>query len=68
VIALQIHGNAVVEVRFKAIEIEELPPTGTAALTAEMPRRLPRAESFLGIRYDFHAGEDCNEIGKNTTR
>ena len=28
VIALQIHGNAVSEVRFKAIEIEELPPTG----------------------------------------
>ncbi len=26
-IALQIHGNAVSEVRFKAIDIEELPPT-----------------------------------------
>jgi hypothetical protein len=68
VIALQIHGNAVSEVRFKAIDIEELPPTGAAALGADMPKRLPRAESFLGIHYDFHAGKDCNEIGKNTTR
>ncbi|MBM4027236.1 MAG: hypothetical protein FJ280_17795, partial [Planctomycetes bacterium] len=34
----------------------------------KMPKRLKRAESFLGIHYDFHAGKDCNEIGKNTTR
>jgi hypothetical protein len=33
-----------------------------------MPKRLKRAESFLGIHYDFHAGPDCNAIGKNTTR
>ncbi|MEN6427180.1 MAG: alpha-L-fucosidase [Phycisphaerales bacterium] len=33
-----------------------------------LPRRLTRAQSFLGIHYDFHAGPDCNEIGKNTTR
>jgi len=26
-----------------------------------------RAESFLGIHFDFHAGPDCNEIGGNTT-
>jgi hypothetical protein len=32
------------------------------------PKRLTRAESFLGIHYDFHAGMDCTEIGKNTTR
>jgi hypothetical protein len=32
------------------------------------PKRLKRAESFLGIHFDFHAGEDCTEIGKNTTR
>jgi hypothetical protein len=32
------------------------------------PKRLPRAESFLGVHFDFHAGKDCTEVGKNTTR
>lgn len=32
------------------------------------PRRLTRAESFLGMHFDFHAGPDCREVGKNTTR
>lgn len=31
------------------------------------PPRLRRAESFLGIHFDFHAGPDCHEVGKNTT-
>ncbi len=35
---------------------------------ATVPRRLKRSESFLGIHFDFHAGNDCKEIGKNTTR
>jgi hypothetical protein len=35
---------------------------------SKYPKRLKRAESFLGIHFDFHAGEDCTEIGKNTTR
>jgi hypothetical protein len=37
---------------------------------AEKPaaKRLTRADSFLGIHFDFHAGTDCTEIGKNTTR
>lgn len=35
---------------------------------SQYPRRLKRAESFLGIHFDFHAGEDCNEIGRHTTR
>ena len=34
----------------------------------EFPRRLRRSESFLGIHFDFHAGDDCKEIGKNVTR
>lgn len=38
------------------------------ARTAATPKRLKRAESFLGIHFDFHAGPDCTEIGKNTTR
>ncbi len=31
------------------------------------PRRLKRSESFLGVHFDFHAGDDCPEIGKYTT-
>jgi hypothetical protein len=31
------------------------------------PERLRRSDSFLGIHFDFHAGEDCNEIGKSVT-
>jgi hypothetical protein len=38
------------------------------AASAPFPKRLRRADSFLGIHFDFHAGVDCNEIGKNTTR
>src|SRR5512138_3621422 len=37
------------------------------SFAAETPARLKRSESFLGIHYDFHAGKDCTEIGKNTT-
>lgn len=40
-------------------------PVATAADAS--PKRLRRAESFLGIHFDFHAGEDCREIGRNTT-
>ncbi|MBT4485648.1 MAG: hypothetical protein HOC71_18430 [Candidatus Latescibacteria bacterium] len=32
------------------------------------PKRLRRSESFLGIHFDFHAGDDCTEIGKNVDR
>ena len=32
------------------------------------PTRLKRADSFFGLHFDFHAGTDCTEIGKNTTR
>jgi hypothetical protein len=46
----------------------ELKSASTANPQATMPKRLKRSESFLGIHYDFHAGKDCNEIGKNTTR
>lgn len=32
------------------------------------PPRLKRSESFLGMHFDFHAGPDCQEVGKRTTR
>ena len=40
--------------------------TETAQRTNE-PERLRRDQSFFGIHFDFHAGADCNEVGKNTT-
>ncbi len=45
----------------------------TVALTSLLPaqtenkKKLKRSESFFGIHFDFHAGKDCNEIGKNVT-
>ena len=42
---------------------------GAPAIRAqETPKRLKRSESFLGIHFDFHAGDDCTEIGKNVDR
>ena len=32
------------------------------------PVRMKRSQSFLGIHFDFHAGDDCKEIGKTVTR
>ena len=40
----------------------------TGVLAESPAKRLRRADSFLGIHLDFHAGKDCTEIGKNTTR
>lgn len=39
----------------------------SVAFAAEPPRRLTRAESFLGIHFDFHAGPNDRAIGANTT-
>jgi len=38
-----------------------------SAQQQEWPRRLRRAESFIGIHFDFHAGADCKNIGVRTT-
>ncbi|MGQ9561281.1 MAG: hypothetical protein ACUVWA_12285 [Candidatus Oleimicrobiaceae bacterium] len=32
------------------------------------PPRLKRSESFLGVHFDFHAGDDCTEIGRNVNQ
>jgi hypothetical protein len=37
------------------------------AAAADAPKRLTRAESFLGVHFDFHAGKDCTDVGRNTT-
>ena len=39
----------------------------SASTRAEEPKRLKRSESFIGIHFDFHANEDCKDIGANTT-
>ena len=31
-------------------------------------KRLKRSDSFLGIHFDFHAGNDCKHVGRNVTR
>jgi len=36
-----------------------------AVETQKYPPRLKRSECFLGVHFDFHAGNDCKEIGKN---
>jgi len=41
--------------------------TVLAAQPAPQPPRLQRADSFLGIHFDFHAGPNDKEIGRNTT-
>ena len=40
----------------------------TGAYSAETPKKLKRSESFLGIHFDFHASDDCTEIGKDVDR
>jgi alpha-L-fucosidase len=51
-----------------AAQVEQVKAIKAALPGVSKQSRLKRAESFLGIHYDFHAGMDCTEIGKNTTR
>ncbi len=40
-----------------------------AAVVSEAadPPRMKRADAFLGIHFDFHAGKDCDRVGARTT-
>ncbi len=38
----------------------------TCAHAADPPR-MKRADAFLGVHFDFHAGDDCNRVGARTT-
>jgi hypothetical protein len=40
--------------------------SGHPGWAGEAPRR-KRADAFLGIHFDFHAGPDCKEVGRQTT-
>ncbi|MHC4741358.1 MAG: alpha-L-fucosidase, partial [Planctomycetota bacterium] len=31
------------------------------------PPRMKRADAFLGVHFDFHAGDDCTQVGRRTT-
>ena len=39
-----------------------------SATAADAPPRMKRADAFLGIHFDFHAGKDCTNVGARTTR
>jgi len=39
----------------------------TIAADAADPPRMKRADAFLGIHFDFHAGKDCDRVGARTT-
>ena len=40
---------------------------GNTRVNAADPPRVKRADAFLGIHFDFHAGEDCTQVGARTT-
>jgi hypothetical protein len=40
---------------------------GNACVIAADPPRMKRADAFLGIHFDFHAGDDCTRVGARTT-
>lgn len=50
---------------FAAAQVQRVKALRSALRPA--PRRLSRAESYFGLHFDFHAGADCKEVGKNTT-
>ena len=37
------------------------------ASPAADPPRMRRADAFLGVHFDFHAGTDCSQVGARTT-
>lgn len=50
-----------------AAYVDAADPPANSAGKAKDPPRHKRSESFLGLHFDFHAGPDCREVGKNTT-
>lgn len=58
--------GAIATPHLETLKAIRLAVRGTTA--AEQPARLKRAASYFGLHFDFHAGDDCTEIGKNTTR
>ena len=45
----------------KAPSATRTPANGSA------PGRLRRSESFFGVHFDFHASDDCTQVGKDVT-
>ncbi len=39
-----------------------------ASTAAPSAQRLKRGDGYFGVHFDFHAGKDCTEVGRNTTR
>ena len=40
---------------------------GGVSVEGADPPRMKRADAFLGIHFDFHAGKDCERVGARTT-
>ena len=53
--------------RLAAFPLALLALTAAAPAAPQEPPRLKRADSFLGMHFDFHAGMDCTNVGVHTT-
>lgn len=67
--SLALCAASVPELLVVAAENSAAPPAPAdfAASLADAPKRLRRSESFLGVHFDFHAQENDQNIGANTT-
>ena len=61
---LRSHALSLPLVVFAAVSFLMLGHPGWAA---DGPPRCKRADAFLGIHFDFHAGPKCKEVGRHTT-
>jgi len=64
--ALSLIMNALKNLRFPIVSLL-LAAVGVATAADATPKRLRRADSFLGIHFDFHAKADDTNVGQNTT-
>jgi hypothetical protein len=58
-------------VAYRNVRVSPLAPATAPSASKSNPAyppRLKRADSFLGVHFDFHAGKDCTAVGQNTTR
>ncbi|RMF97841.1 MAG: hypothetical protein D6741_09805, partial [Planctomycetota bacterium] len=55
------------EIAFCTIVVGAFLASCNKGVAEEAPPRIPRAEAFLGIHFDFHAGPDCTQVGARTT-
>jgi len=64
--ALSLIMNVLKNLRFPIVSLL-LAAVGVATAADATPKRLRRADSFLGIHFDFHANAGDTNVGQNTT-